>query len=238
VPLFPNGVVSICADDSYASQLSALEPLLTARGFRATLNLISGAVDLADSGASALYLKTTDVQWLQNVRGWEIGSHCHAQATHGAIATMSADEIRADLLAQQAWLTDRGLKGGRTYAYPNGAFNGVVRAGIHRLVDSARTINRSTQWADPLPPRDLMRLPAASGVAGSSGFTPTSQQVTDLKAAKGWGIWVLHDVQPTSSTANVAATPALTTALDLLVSASVPVLPVGEVVAAVRSVTG
>lgn len=44
--------------------------------------------------------------------------------------------------------------------------------------------------------------------------------------------------QTTSTGVNVAATAALTTALDLLANASIPVVPVGEVVAAVRSVTG
>lgn len=240
MPTYPNGVLSLCLDDSYVSALTIVEPLLTARGFRATLNVISEAIDKADRGESALYLKTTDLQWLQNVRGWEIASHCSAQATHSNIASMTAEEIHADLVAQQKWLTERGLKGGRTYAYPLGAFNGVIRPTVSRLVDSARTINRTTQWGEPLPPRDLMRLSAASGLAGGGGggFTPTSQQVADLKAAKAWGIWVVHDTAASSSDVNIATTAGLTSALDLLVSASVPVVPVGEVVAAIRAVTG
>lgn len=238
MPLFPNGVVSICLDDSYVSQLNTVEPLLTARSMRATLNPIAGAVDLADSGASALSLKTSDLRWLQDARGWEVGTHCYAQATHSNIASMTADEVRADLVANQAWLADRGLKGGRTYAYPLGAFNGLIRPGIARLVDSARTINAISQRSEPLPPGDLLRLRASSGIAGSGGYTPTGTLINQVKAAKNWWIWVLHDTQTTSTGVNIAGTAALTTALDLLANASVPVVPVGEVVAAIRSVTG
>lgn len=227
--VYDNGVVSLCFDDSYVSHFATAAELMRPYGYTGTLYPIFEQIDKADAQTTTSYCTTEQVLDLVG-RGWEVGTHAMTTATHSNIASMTPAELRADLAAQLAWMRRAGITWRGSYAYPLGAFNGVIKATLGPLVDSARTINSVTQKSEPLPPGRLDVIRAQSGVSAPGGYTVTTTLLSQVKAAKNWLILVLHDIQTTGSGANTASTASFTTLLSDIAASGVAVAPVGDVV--------
>lgn len=73
---FPNGVVSITADDSYGGQWTELLPKLNTYGWRATLFPIISKLDTPG------FLTTAQVKSLHDDYGWEIAAHASSGTKH------------------------------------------------------------------------------------------------------------------------------------------------------------
>lgn len=232
---WPNGVVSICFDDVYASQWTQAKPVLDAKGWPASCYSITDYLDTAGR-LTAAQLMTAQDQY-----GWEIGGHASTGANHSTSYTgLSAAALEADIRAQRAKLLARGLRGADGTAYPLGQFglttDGQSTTDIVRAHWAyARTTASRTK--ETLRPADRWRLRAISGISTfAGGVTPTSLttattgEIAKCLANKSWLILVFHDI--------TAGAPAATTQCSLtdftsivtaISAAGIPVRTVGEV---------
>jgi hypothetical protein len=205
--LFPNGVVSICFDDSWDSALAGARKL-GQYGYNATECVIVDALGTTN------YLTLAQLRALHEEHGWEIAAHANTGADHAAGFTgLTAAQVEADIVAQRTWLTDRGLRDADGFAYPRGLL-GKTSDG-QPILDSlrdrfayARTTHSSTA-GEVLPPAEPFRLRGisdissfAGGVPASAFTTSTSGHLDRCKTQKSWLILVFH---------KIAVSPAATT---------------------------
>lgn len=224
---YPNGLVSICFDDTFGAQYTLARPALDTYSYAATLFPIIDRVD------TSTYLTTTQIRSLQDDHGWEVGVHASTTAAHDGYALLDAAAIRADFDACTAWMATAGLAFQGSYAYPLGQFTGGQADDLPPGV-SARTI---TNWHsfNTLPAARPLRLWSASGIGGSGGLA-----VADIIASgglldrtvdgKAWLILTIHDVvSGASAGVNECSAADLATLLAAIDTRGMTVLPVGAV---------
>lgn len=232
--IFPNGVVSVCFDDSWDSALAGAKKL-TQYGYNATEFLIRDA--LGTTG----YLTATQVRTLHDEHGWEIAAHADTGVNHGTGYTgLTAAQVEADVVAQRQWLVSKGLRDADGFAYPRGLHG--LTSDSKPILDSirdrfsyARTTHSSTA-GEVLPPAEQFRLRGISDISGFTGGVPASAFTTSTtghldrcKAQRSWLILVFH---------KIAATPAATTEItqadfdaiiDAINAKSIPCMAVADV---------
>ncbi len=232
---WPNGVISICFDDAYASQWTMGMPKLSSLGYPASAYVINDYVDTAGRLTWAQLLA------LQDRHGWEIGSHAATGVNHSSSWTgLTAAALEQDIRAQRAALIRQGVRGCDGTAYPLGQF-GQTSDGTP-TVDLARryfSYARSThsRTVETFPPADPFRLRAMSGISTAGGgvapsvlTTSTTGALDRCKANKSWLIVVFHDIV----VSGVAATSQIlqsdfNTIVDAINTKAIPVVPVGHV---------
>lgn len=194
---FPNGVVTLCFDDSYAGQYNIARPILAANGYQATMFPI---VDQVGGGGS---YTLAQLQALQNLLGWEVAPHAATLANHSGYGSLSAGAIQADIAANLAWMQTNGFKWSGAYAYPLGYFAGGQDTIVEPMCDIARTID-STLKFETFPLGQQYRLRSQAGVGGSGGigvttYTNSGGLLDTLLANGGWDIITIHDVSAGAS---------------------------------------
>ncbi len=233
---WPNGVISITFDDSYASQWTLGKKTLDAYGYPAT------AYSISDYIGNAGRLTLAQLQAMQDRCGWEIAAHASTGANHSTSYTgLTAEALEADIREQHAWLLERGLRGADGTAYPLGQF-GLTADGLP-TVDVvrahwgyARTTHSRTK--ETFPPADRWRLRAISAISTfAGGYTPatltttTTGDIDKCKANKSWLILVFHDILAAGPL--TATTQCLASDFDAIVAAinaaGVPVRTVADV---------
>ena len=232
---FPNGVASICFDDSWSSARDNGWAKLDSYGYPASLFTITDMLGTANR------LTLTDIKTRVDRFGWESCAHAQLDANHGSTYTgLTGAALEADLRAQRAWQLANGIRGGDGTAYPLGQFgrtsDGASTTDIVRKYFAwARTTANRTR--ETFPPAGLHRLRAISSISTfTGGVTPTSLTTSSTgtidkaKTNAAWLILVFHKI--------VTTTPAATTELlqsdynaiiDKLNSAGMPVMTVGDV---------
>jgi peptidoglycan/xylan/chitin deacetylase (PgdA/CDA1 family) len=232
---WPNGVVSITFDDSYASQWTLGKKTLDTYGYPATAYTIDEYIDAPGR------LTLSQLKAMQDRCGWEIAAHAHTGANHSASFTgLTAAQLDADIRSQRAWLMGRGFRNADGTAFPLGQFgqtlDGLPTLDIVRAhFGYARTTAGRTKGT--FPPADRWRLPAISGISTFSGgyapsalTTATTGDIDKCKAQKSWLILVFHDIVQTAPT---ATTQIQNTDFDAIIAAiaaaGVPVRTVADV---------
>ncbi len=228
-------MISVCFDDSYASQWTMGMPKLAAYGYPATLFTIDEYI------GSAGRLTLAQLKALHDRHGWEIGAHSDIAANHSASYTgLTATVLEADIQAQRAWQLARGLRGADGTAYPLGQFGATSDAAstmdiVRKYFAYARTTHSRT--TETFPPADRWRLRATSGISTfAGGVTPsslttaTTGALDKCKANKSWLILVFHDIV----TSGVAATSQILQSdynaiIDAINTKGIPVVPIGNV---------
>lgn len=238
---YPNGVVSIVFDDSWADTFHVAKPVMDAHGFRGT------AYTIADSVGDAGRMTIQELQDMQNHSGWEIAGHAYSQTLHdNRYTAYTAAEVEADLRQTRDWLKDNGLEGS-SFAYPGGFFERTtddvsIESLVAKYFDSGRTVltgyGASTNViTDQAPAPRPFRLLAQSGISeASSGADLPSFYVgaggeLDTCANLGsWLILVFHKVvDDTPADTTEVSLDGFTDIIEGIASRGITVLPVEEV---------
>jgi peptidoglycan/xylan/chitin deacetylase (PgdA/CDA1 family) len=225
---FPNGVVTLCFDDSYSGQYNLARPILSAFGYQATMFPI---IDQIGGGGS---YTLAQLQALQNLLGWEVAPHASTLANHSGFGSMSAAAIQADLAASLAYMQANSLKWSGAYAYPLGYFAGGQDTAVEPLCDAARTIDSTLKY-ETFPLGQQYRLRSQAGVGGSGGigvttYTNSGGALDVLLANGGWDIITIHDVSAgTSGNINQISQADLTTLVAGINSRGIAVATMGDV---------
>jgi peptidoglycan/xylan/chitin deacetylase (PgdA/CDA1 family) len=220
---FPRGVVTICLDDTFASQWTRAKPVLDQYGFRATMFPIIGRVG-AGGSLTLAQLQTMALE------GWEVAPHAFTDTTHAGFASMTSRAISEDVLNCQEWLWDNGFRDYGSYAYPLGFYNGPDDI-IAPYRGAARTIEFTDQH-DSLPPSNPLWLRSVPGVGGVGGNS-VANVLAILDKAVTYGTWVtltLHDITAGAATvANECSLADFTTLIAGISSRGMAVATMGEV---------
>jgi Polysaccharide deacetylase len=233
---YPNGLVSITFDDSWADVFDNARPAMDTYGFRGTTYTIADQI-----GAPEKY--TVDqLRAAQNMSGWEVAGHAYQGAVHAArYDGVTAAQVDADAGNLRGWLVDNGFRGD-SFAYPGGRFgrttDGVsVEAIVSRYFATGRSIiSADNREATPPPmPHRLRSLTGigsvSSGSANPATLTGPGGFLDRAQLAGGWLILCFHRIVATSPTADTECHRDDFAAIMRAIKArGMTVLPVGEVI--------
>lgn len=207
---YPNGLLSITADDGFLSQNSLLRPVLDLYGYQCTAFIIQ---DLIDSVSHPSYMGMTDLQQLHNQNKWEIAAHAYTLADHNTsngfagLLSNSQAALEADLTYLKQWLITNGFsEGANILALPQGGYtinsdgSTSVYSEVKKYFDYVRTIYASQgQFKETIPPYDAHTIRAVSGISEyPGGVSPATivDYINDCVTYSAWGIIVLHEIVP------------------------------------------
>lgn len=221
---YPNGVVSLCFDDGWASHATTVKTALSKYRYRAS------AFPIIELLGTAGY--TTEDQFLNLGRafGWEIGAHCTTLAIHQAgFTSLTGDALKAELLAIRRWLTDRGLPS-QTVAYPQSLYNPEVLAESRKLFAVGRTTDGAQK--EVFPPAEPMRIRSLSLTTSPAVTLAAAKTAVDNAQTFGHHLVITGHDMVTSAPAGANWLAADFTALvDYIATKSIAVKPLGEVLA-------
>jgi peptidoglycan/xylan/chitin deacetylase (PgdA/CDA1 family) len=220
---YPNGVLSIAFDDSYASQYSIAAPIMDAHGFPGC------AFTLVDAlSSSASYMTLAQLRELREWHGWEIAGHSYASASHNTRWTnLDPSDLADELRSLKMWLVSNGFGGDADYvAYPGGEFDLDTERAVARYFSAARTIAASPY--QPLPAVNPHRLRAKT-VANTTATALLTGMIDTAYAGGSWLILVFHNIAAVASEATDYATADFTTVVDYAATVGIPVRTIGEV---------
>lgn len=232
--LYPNGVVSLCFDDSYAGQYTIARPILDAFAYQASLFPI---IDQIGAGGS---YTLAQLKFLHDELGWEVAPHASTLANHSGFGALTPTQIQADITACVTWMQANSLKWSGAYAYPLGYFAPTTGApggpdqAVTPLVDGARTID-STLKTETFPLGQQYRLRCPAGVGGLGGlgitaYTNSGGILDQVHSLGGWAPITIHDVSAgTSTNVNQISQADLTTLVAAINSKGVAVATFGDV---------
>jgi peptidoglycan/xylan/chitin deacetylase (PgdA/CDA1 family) len=237
---FPNGVVSVCFDDSYQNMFTNARPAMDALGYRGTLFTIADVV-AASNGTT--YLTVSQLQQLASASGWDIQGHAYTDVNHQAgYNTLTALQVQNEMRWLRAWMLSKGFAGD-VFAYPHGWFgnttdNVPVEQIAQQYWSAARCIISET--AEPAPaPAMPWRIKSVTGIndgAALGGTTVANLVATggllDRCASDGsWLILTFHQViTGTPSDSTMCTQAGFQTVMTAVSAAGMPVLPVADVI--------
>lgn len=194
IPCFPNGVVSICFDDSFSSPIdTGAKAKLDSYGYTAA------EFPIWDNLGTSNHLTVANLRDLQNVSGWEIGHHANLDTNHTAgFPNISSSTLEADIVAEKQHFIDNGIRvqGG---AYPKGLVNQASIDVIRKYYTYFRTtFNKNLETWPYTDPYRLRAISAISNVSGGylpANITATTTGAIDKTATeKGWLILTFHKI--------------------------------------------
>lgn len=232
---WPNGVISITFDDTYASQWTLGKKTLDTYGYPATAYTIGDYVDAPGR------LSLAQLTAMQDRCGWEIAAHASTGVNHSASYTgLTATALEQDIREQHGWLMSKGFRAADGMALPLGQFgqtlDGLSTLDIvRRHWGYARTTHSRTK--ETWPPADRFRLRAISSISTFSGgyapsllTTATTGDIDKCKAQKSWLILVFHDITAGAPTATTQIQSSDYDAIIAAISAAgIPVRTVADV---------
>lgn len=234
---FPNGVVSVTFDDSYATQYTGARPKMDSLGFRGTLYTIC---DVIGTGG---YLTTAQLQSVQNNSGWEVAGHAYSVTNHNAkYNTLTAAVVEDDIRNTRMWMASNGFPSA-SFAYPGGWFsktsdNVSIESLACRYFSSGRGIS-SADNLEIFPPPAPYRMRSITGIGSLAGASARGLP-SNLTGAGGsldrcqlqgdWLILTFHEIVTGSvTTSNQCSQTDFNLIMDAINSRGIPVLPVGDV---------
>ena len=234
---FPNGVVSITFDDSYATQFTGARPKMDTLGFRGTLYTIC---DVIGTGG---YLTVPQLQTVQANSGWEVAGHAYAAANHNAkYNTLTAQVVEDDVRKTRMWMASNGFPSD-SFAYPGGWFskttdNVSIEALTCRYFGNGRGIS-SADNLESFPPPAPFRMRSITGIGSQAGASAKGLPA-NLTGAGGaldrcqldgsWTILTFHEITAgAAANANQCSQADFDSIMDAIAARQIPVLPVGDV---------
>lgn len=202
VPDANSGCVVFAFDDGLASVYSRARPKLAEYGWPGSAFIIADMIDTGTGVDARGAMTTTQLQELQNRYGWEIGSHAYYLANHntsGGFPNVSAGNTATDFYLMRKWLDDRGLTGGESFAWPQGAYGtGQTTLDIARkFFATARSTkgnagSRSHELAHHPLDRHRIKGWSINGLTHTTGDVSTA--ITEAKNRGEVLILVFHDI--------------------------------------------
>lgn len=232
---YPNGVVTICLDDTYQGQWDYARPKLAQYGYPAHLFPIIGSI--GQTGSMTL----AQIKTLTSAFGWEVGAHAMSSTVHDGFNSLTLAQVTADMQGCIEWLVANNFRSD-TYAYPLGSFTQMgadVPAG--QLFTASRTIHSGLNGQNP--PVYMSKLRSRSGVGGSGGFGVTTSGTTGSygllsagKAGTSWVILTMHNITSAASgNINTISSADFGTLIDSINTLGMEVATISQVLDAIRN---
>jgi peptidoglycan/xylan/chitin deacetylase (PgdA/CDA1 family) len=234
---FPEGVVSITFDDSYASPYTLGRPKMDTLGYRGTLYTI------AENIGANQYLDLSQLKSVENLSGWEVAGHAYGSANHNAkYHTLTAEVVETDIRRMRAWMVNNGFRGD-SFAYPGGWFSqttdGVSIEGMTcRYFSSGRGIS-SADNLETFPPAMPLRMRSITGIGALAGASAKGLPANLIGAGGAldrcqldgsWTILTFHEIVTGAvTTTNQCSQTDFNAIMDAIKARNIPVLPVGDV---------
>jgi hypothetical protein len=234
---FPNGVISITFDDSYASQHTLARPEMDVRGFRGTLYTIVENIGIPS------YLSLDQLKSVQRASEWEIAGHAFSSYNHNTkYAFLSSAVVDEDIRRCRQWMIDNGFPSD-SFAYPGGWFSKTLDGkSIEDLTCKYFASGRGISSADNLesyPPPMQYRMRSISGIGALAGgaarglpanLTGAGGALDRCQIDGNWTILTFHDVTAgAASTTNQCSIADFTAIMNAIDARDIEVLPVGDV---------
>lgn len=222
---FPNGVVSITFDDSYAGHQTIGRPRMDLYGFPGTTYTIAELVGTTG------YCTIPQLQALEHTSGWEVAAHAFTAAAHNnRFSSLSNEALAYELEGLKKWMLQYGFRGADHLAWPGGDFNAATRSVVSRYFTSARTTIRTTRETAPPPDRLKMR---AYNVLNTTTPATVNALVDNAYANRTWLILIFHKLLPSGAATGIEYNQVdFNTVVDYLNTKGIPVRTVSEVLAA------
>lgn len=234
---FPNGVVSITFDDSYATQFTGARPKMDTLGFRGTLYTIC---DVIGTGG---YLTLPQLQTVQNNSGWEIAGHAYSVTNHNSkYNTLTAQVVEDDVRKTRMWMASNGFASD-SFAYPGGWFSKTsdgqsIEALTCRYFSNGRGIS-SADNLESFPPPAPYRMRSITGIGSQAGasakglpanLTGNGGALDRCQLEGSWTILTFHEITAgAAANANQCSQTDFDSIMDAIAARGIPVLPVGDV---------
>ncbi len=217
---WPNGVVSLTFDDTYASHYTEARKKMDQYGFGGTAYVIQ------EYFGAAGRLTIAQAQEMQRFSGWEIAGHATTGAVHSArMTSLSASQLATEFAAQRAFMDTYGFTGDHS-AYPGGEFNNTVLDAAERFFTGART---TFQRPEVLPPPRRSKLRCGGYVTSATLTATLTAAVDQAYTNKEWLIFGFHDIVTTPSASTDFSIANFATVIDYLATKGIPVRTVGDV---------
>ena len=211
----PNGAVVISADDSSGDHWSIMRPKLAEYGFAAT---IYPAFDRLEDGTGS-FLTVAQAQYMQNVHGFEFGSHALDMTEyHTAHVGKTEEWLRTHFEGIIAKNKQYGFRGD-SFAWPSGASDVLSRRIAADYFRSARSTRQDAN--ETHPPRDPMHTRAVN--VGAFSLSVLQGYVDRAKAGRAVCRFLIHALPVTDSTENDTARQVFYDLIDYIYASGVPV---------------
>lgn len=236
---FANGVITLRMDDLLASQYDTVAPILDKYGYSCTAYAIAqtlrdGPVAFPD------YCTLDQAHKLEELHGWEIASHANALAVHNQVANQggagdngytayTSNDQLLDMYAVRQYLFDNGFRAPHHFAYPQGAWDSVVRANVRKLFTTGMTMNSPTYETIPVSEPSKIR---SIVITNTHTLANVQDFVDEIKAGKDWGVICFHDIVASPSTTYQWSTADFEDLIDYIAAQGVPVRVLSEVIQA------
>ena len=185
---YPNGVISLDFDDSYAEAWTTAKSVLGKYGYRATL------YPIVERLGTTNYLTVDQIRALRDSYGWDVGGHCVLNAQHSSRVGVSESEVRTMLTELREWQRQNGVESA-AYAYPAGNFDKALQNIVGQYYSFARTNDGKHAQ---LPGAARMNVSALS--VGSNRTLASAQAFVDAAfAEKSWITFVFHNLDSSGS---------------------------------------
>ena len=217
---FPNGVITLSFDDSFADHYDVARKRMSLYGMPGTLFPILERLDTAG------YLTTAQVDELAFTHYWEIGGHATTYAKHvQSLTGMTSAERRTELGALRAWQQSRGYQS-YSFAYPNGFFDAAALADLIQYFSQSRTTTTGAQPQVPVLPHRLR------GTNANVSIASLQTAIDTVAATRRWLNIYVHDITTVNPTGNAITPTDFNTLIDYIAASGVPVRTMGEVLRA------
>jgi len=196
----PTAKVSFTFDDGLASVYNYAAPTLAQYGLTGTSYAITNCIGMTTvpnncaADNTKAYMSWQQLQDLQNIKGWEVGSHT---TSHPQLATdgLTKTQIDNQLANSKSALASHGINA-TDFATPYGDYNNTVLAEIAKYYESHRGFwdVDNNVW----PNNDLL----INDMQVQEGVT-VAQVQAKIDAAitgKNWLVFTFHDITPTPKT--------------------------------------
>lgn len=219
---FPNGVVTLSFDDSFAAQDSYARVKMDQYGYRGTLFPIIDRLGLPGK------LTLAQVQKMYQ-NGWDVSGHAFTDANHAiGLPGMTQAQRLTELENIRAWMDTNAFQS-PSFAYPLGNHDAASEADVAAYFDVGRLafMQRDTPQAIAMP-FALQAANAGTQQAALAGY------VTRAVAGKHWLNIVVHDIVPSGATGNNITEANFDALLSSIASSGIAVRTMSEVLAALN----
>jgi peptidoglycan/xylan/chitin deacetylase (PgdA/CDA1 family) len=190
--------------------------MLDEKGYKATLYLISSALD----GNYSNYMTASDALGMQ-AKGYEIGSHSR---THIDLATADDAKLLDEVAGSRTELANLGFGMVKSFAYPFGTYTSKIEQSVKDAgYESARTTDGGVNAKATADPYLLQR----HGMQLSTTVAQAKAWIDEALQNKTWLVLVLHRVD-TSGDAYSTPPQDLQEVINYVASKSMKVVTISE----------
>lgn len=204
----PAAKVSFTFDDGLSSTFTNVAPTLAKYGLKGTAYATTGCIGMTKApntcraNTDATYMSWSQVNLLQSLYGWEIGSHT---ATHPYLASSDAEDgqpnvltpaqVEAELVNSKNALAAHGINA-TSFSSPYGDYNNTTLAQIAKYYASHRGFSDQNNNYHPYNDYLLNDLDVKAGMT----VAQVKAKIDAAIANKTWLVLTFHDVLTKPST--------------------------------------